>query len=82
MRGMKLPVTALIMVACLAVGGCGKKGDPEPPDANSHFPNQYPTAQPIPETGTTQPGPETGTTRPSSGQQAPTALTPFTSNYP
>jgi predicted small lipoprotein YifL len=75
MRSMTLPVTVLVLVASLAIAACGKKGDPEPPDANSKFPNQYPTAQPIPETGTTQPSP-------SSGQQAPTALTPFTSNYP
>jgi hypothetical protein len=75
MRGMTLPVTALVLVASLAIGGCGKKGDPDPPDPNSHFPNQYPTAQPIPETGATQPSP-------SNGQQAPTALTPFTSSYP
>jgi len=32
-----------IIATALALGGCGKKGDPEPPNPKTdHFPRQYP----------------------------------------
>jgi len=43
---------ALFACAFLAFAACGKKGDPEPPQADQ-FPHQYPKAESIPETGNT-----------------------------
>jgi hypothetical protein len=41
---------ALSISALLALGACGKKGDPEPPQPDQ-FPHQYPAPETIPETG-------------------------------
>ncbi len=47
----------LCVSALLALGACGKKGDPMPPQPDQ-FPHQYPAPEPIPETGNNvqQPG--------------------------
>jgi hypothetical protein len=72
-------LTALLLGASLALPGCGKKGDPEAPDAN-RFPHQYPAAEALPETGNTdQPPPPPPQPLPA---QPPSALNPLTPNYP
>ncbi len=41
-------ILALVFVAILAAApltGCGKKGDPKPPEKSSTYPQQYPKAR-------------------------------------
>ena len=33
---------AVLLIAAAFLAGCGKKGDPEPPDPNSTYPETYP----------------------------------------
>ena len=33
---------AMLLIAAALLAGCGKKGDPEPPDPNSTYPETYP----------------------------------------
>jgi hypothetical protein len=48
---------AVILLAALALGGCGKVGAPVPPSPDG-WPHQYPKAEPLPETGATEPAPQ------------------------
>jgi len=34
---------AVLVLAAALLAGCGKKGDPKPPDPSSTFPETYPT---------------------------------------
>ena len=41
LRRLVISMSLALVVVLLA--GCGKKGDPEPPDGDSDFPNIYPS---------------------------------------
>jgi predicted small lipoprotein YifL len=79
MRRPAMLLTVLLLAASLPLAACGKKGDPEAPDANQ-FPHQYPAAEALPETGnTSQPPPPPPQRAPA---PPPSALSPLTPNYP
>ncbi len=74
MRHAGLLPCVLFSCALLALGACGKRGDPEPPQPDQ-FPNQYPKAEIIPETG------GYGQLPPPPPPEAP-VLDPLTPRYP
>ncbi len=39
----RVAIALLAALVVLPLAGCGKKGDPEPPDGDSQFPRTYPT---------------------------------------
>ena len=61
----------LMLALMLPIGGCGKKGDPDPATPDS-FPNQYPKAEATPELKSTS-----GIPALPKPYQSPSALTPF-----
>jgi hypothetical protein len=74
MRNTAIGFSACVLCTLLALGACGKKGDPEPlkPD---QFPHQYPAPEKIPEIG------NTGQTPTAPAQQPPT-YNPLNPMYP
>jgi predicted small lipoprotein YifL len=79
-RRSAILLTALLLGASLSLAACGKKGDPEAPDANQ-FPHQYPAPEAIPETGSPGLPPPPPPPSPTPGYQ-PDALTPLNPQYP
>jgi predicted small lipoprotein YifL len=40
--GRLLAAACILALVVGPIAGCGKRGDPEPPDENSEFPRTYP----------------------------------------
>ena len=74
MKNAAAMFSALILCASLALGACGKKGDPDPPQPDQ-FPHQYPAPEIIPEIGSS------GQTPAAPGRQ-PAPLDPLRPIYP
>ncbi len=39
----RVAIVVLLALVVLPLAGCGKKGDPEPPDGETSFPRTYPS---------------------------------------
>jgi hypothetical protein len=79
--GNSCRIFASVLLAVLALGACGKVGDPVAPSADG-WPHQYPKAEILPETGTPPPAPKPATTtRPTENPFTSTG-NPYSSSEP